>query len=336
MSPLIRALDNEEYFIVYTGQNYFRDNKKFFEELRLPNPKYHLSPRMPINYGSFCYRLKKLLDSERPDLALVHGDTNTTLFGSIVASECEIPIAHIEAGLRCYDSELPEEINRVATDHLAKFLFVPSEEERLNLSKEGLKQGVYIVGNTIVDAVRENIELAKSKKRRLPSKYFLLTLHRQENVNNPIQLKKILSALIRVYNKCRIPFIFPLHPRTQDKIEKFALRKIIENRAFIPVPPMGYLECLHYQLNALLILTDSGGIQEEACILKVPCITLRRSTERTATLKIGSNVLVNPDQYDTLETYVGDALVEKREWDNPFGNGRSAGMILQIIRENLK
>ena len=335
MSPLIKSLTGK-YLVVYAGQNCFAENKKFFSELQLPQPKYIFRMKSPINFGEFCYRLDEILSKESPDLVLVHGDTHTTLFGAVIASKRRIPLAHVEAGLRCYEPDLPEEINRIAVDHISQFNFVPSEKERKNLTREGFTKGIHVVGNTIVDAVLQNIKLAEKQKPMLSGQYFFLTLHRRENVDCPTRLAKILNNLIDVYMKHNVPFLFPIHPRTQDKISKFRLGKLVRDKAFIPISPLGYFDCLGCLSRAMLVLTDSGGIQEEACILRVPCITLRNSTERPATLQIGSNILVSPDNSDGLEMYVEEALSKKTDWLSPFGDGKTTERILETLERNVK
>ena len=335
MSPVIKSLTGE-HFVVYSGQNSFTENKRFFSELHLPHPKYIFQMKLPINFGEFCCRLDIILSKESPDLVLVHGDTHTTLFGAAMASRRRIPLAHIESGLRCYDPNLPEEINRITVDHISQFNFVPSEQERINLSKENVTKGVHVVGNTVVDAVLENIKFVRNRKPILSSQYFFLTLHRRENVDCPKRLEKLLNALISVHTKFKLPFLFPIHPRTKDRISKFNLGKLIQDKAFIPISPLSYLDCLSCLSRAKLLLTDSGGLQEEACILRVPCITLRNSTERPMTLKIGSNILVSPDNTNGLKMYVEESLSRKTDWLNPFGDGKATERIIQILKRDVK
>lgn len=335
MSPIIRALQKEKHFVIYSGQHPLSQTINFFYELGLPRPKYELTWAKSGKLDQFLRELGQILHIERPSIVLTHGDTYTTLFGSLAATKRNIPLGHVEAGLRCYDIQLPEEINRIAVDHKAQFLFAPTQQDKSNLLREGIERGVHVFGNTVVDAMRQFEKLAKVKRIQAPSEFFLLTLHRRENVDNPLQLKRILETLEHIYMAFRIPFVFPVHPRTQRRISEFDLTGIIRSEAFLPLEPTGFLESLSHQFHARLVLTDSGGMQEEACILQVPCITLRRSTERQATLRIGSNILAKPSQLSRLKDYVKQALHKNPNWDQPFGDGNAAEQIVTFLRENI-
>jgi UDP-N-acetylglucosamine 2-epimerase (non-hydrolysing) len=282
---------------------------------------------------------------------LVEGDTNTVLAGALAATKLHISpyracgvmgqspikVGHVEAGLRSYDRTMPEEINRVLADHVSDYLFAPTEKAKGNLLKEGIEEDkIFVTGNTIVDAVYQNLEIAKRKvdilnKLNLNSEgYFLVTAHRQENVDNKERLKDILDGLELVYNKFNYPIIYPVHPRTKKKIREFGLEvpKGVEL-----IEPLGFLGFLQLEANAKLVLTDSGGVQEETCILRVPCVTLRDNTERSETLEVGSNVLVGVNRNKILEG-VEKMRDKEANWDNPFGDGKAGNTITKILINN--
>ena len=340
MSPVIRECENKglDYFILHTGQHYsYNLDKIFFEELELPEVKYNLdvgSGSHAEETGKMLIGIEKILKEEKPDVVLVEGDTNTVLAGALAASKLHIKVGHVEAGLRSYDRSMPEEINRALADHISDCLFAPTEKAKENLLKEGIEEDkIFVTGNTIVDAVYQNLEIARRKVDILnklnlnPEGYFLVTAHRQENVDIKERLKGILDGLELVYNNFNYPIIYPVHPRTKKKIREFGLEvpKGVEL-----IEPLGFLEFLQLEANAKLVLTDSGGVQEETCILKVPCVTLRDNTERPETLEVGSNVLVGTNQNKILAG-VKFMLSKKINWNNPFGDGKAGNMILKIL-----
>jgi UDP-N-acetylglucosamine 2-epimerase (non-hydrolysing) len=334
MSPIIRALDKpSNYFILHTGQHYsFNMDRAFFEQLELPLPKYNLnvgSGTHAEETGKMLMGIEKILAEEKPDLVLVEGDTNTVLAGALAAVKMGIRVGHVEAGLRSYDRSMPEEINRVLTDHLSDLLFAPTGGAKENLSKEGLDQNkIHVTGNTIVDAVYQNLKLAEHLGLGFElGGYLLLTLHRQENVDNPQKLRRIMKGLEAVSQHFEKPIIYPIHPRTKKRLREFKIKvplgiKIIE--------PLDYLSFLKLESGASLILTDSGGVQEEACILKVPCVTLRDNTERPETLEVGANSIAGIEP-DLILKKAFQMLKSRREWENPFGDGHASERILNII-----
>jgi len=340
MSPIIRECENKEnldYFIIHTGQHYsYNMDRVFFEQLNLPKPKYNLnigSGTHGKQTGKILISIEKVLYEERPDIVLVEGDTNTVLAGALAACKLNIKVGHVEAGLRSYDRAMPEEINRVLVDHCSDFLFTPTKKSKQLLLNEGIdKEKIFVTGNTIVDAVNYNIKLAKKKnenfkKMGLNKKdYFLLTVHRQENVDFENRFKGIIKGVKDIINKYSIPVVYPIHPRSSKMLEKY---KINTNSIYI-IQPEDYLNFLMLEKNARLVLTDSGGIQEEACILGVPCVTLRDNTERPETLEIGSNILAGAES-DKIKDSVSTMINNKEKWNNPFGNGKSAKKILDIL-----
>lgn len=338
MSPVIRACENAglDFFILHTGQHYsYEMDKLFFEELGLPKPKYNLN----IGSGSHAEQISKILIKgekillkEKPSIVLVQGDTNSVLGGALLASKMGIKIGHVEAGLRSYDRRMPEEINRVITDHISDYLFAPTKKAEEILLDEGIKKGVFLTGNTIVDATLQNLELANRKSDILGVEkgYGILTLHRPENVDNEKRFSKILKTL----EKINLDIIFPIHPRTVKQAKIFNLYdKMLEIGNLKVTDPLGYLSFLKLLKDAKIILTDSGGLQEESCILKVPCVTIRENTERPETLGLGCNVLVG--DLKNVSRKINKMLTVKRDWENPFGDGKAGEKIIEIIKSNL-
>ena len=343
MSPIIRECEKRklDYFILHTNQHYSKNlDKIFFDELELPSPKYNLdigSGTHGEQTGKALIEIEKVLIKEKPDIVLVEGDTNTVLAGALAATKLHIKVSHVEAGLRSYYREMPEEINRILTDHCSDFLFVPTKKAKEILIKEGIsKKKIFVTGNTIVDAVYQNIEIANKKVDILDklnlnkNEYFLVTAHREENVDAKNRLEGILKGLEQVYKKFNLPIIYPIHPRTEKRIKEFSL-KIPEGVKLIS--PVGFLEFLQLEANAKLVLTDSGGVQEETCILKIPCVTLRDNTERPETLEVGSNILAgtNPEKIVKCTEFM---IQKERNWKNPFGDGRASKRILRILKDS--
>lgn len=341
MSPIIRKCvkDNLDFFILHTGQHYSYDlDQVFFERLHLPNSRYNInagSGQHGEQTGKMIIEIEKILNIEKPGIVLVQGDTNTVLAGAVAASKMNIKVAHIEAGLRSYDRAMPEEINRILTDHCSDYLFAPTEKSKEILINEGVsKDNIFVTGNTIVDAVYENLDLAKDQdnifnKIGLEKKnYFLVTAHRQENVDNPEKIKGILKALIEIKSRFNVPIVFPIHPRTKKRMEEFNFKL----NFLTLIEPLSYFDFLNIESEAKLILTDSGGVQEEACILKIPCVTLRTNTERPETLEVGSNILAGTDSFKIINS-VNYMLKVEKSWKNPFGNGKAANKIIEILKE---
>ncbi len=351
LSPIIRALEktNIDWHIIHTNQHYSENmDKIFFEELNLPKPKYNLnigSGTHGEQTGKMLIKIEKVLLKEKPNVVIVQGDTNTVLAGALVASKLKIDVAHVEAGLRSFDKNMPEEINRVLTDHISSYLFAPTEKAKDNLLNEGIEENkIFVVGNTIVDATLQNLKIAEKntfvreffENITNMEDYFLLTLHRAENVDNEERLKNIIDGIIKVIDIFDKTIIFPIHPRTKKRLEEFnLLEKLKSNKKIKIIEPVGYLEFLMLEKNAELILTDSGGVQEEACILKIPCITLRDNTERPETVEVGANILVG-DNKEKLINGVEIMLNKERNWENPFGDGKSGERIIKILHGNIE
>lgn len=346
LSPVIRAFERKgvEPLLIHTGQHYdYEMSKIFLEELELDGIDYHLevgSGSQAKQTGIAMIKIEEVLLKEKPDVVLVQGDTNTVLAGALASVKLKIPVAHVEAGLRSFDRTMPEEINRILADHASEILFAPTEEAMRNLENEGIREGVYVVGNSIVDAVLQNAGIAEEKSDVLkrfglkPKQYALLTAHRAENTDIEENLKK----LVDIIRSLPVEVIYPVHPRTAKRLKEFGLWEELEKENIILTKPIGYLDFLKLQKNAKFVLTDSGGIQEESIILNVPCLTLRYNTERPETVKAGGNILVGLEKERVMH-YV-KRLLEDEEFyremanaKNPFGDGRAGERMVKILIE---
>jgi UDP-N-acetylglucosamine 2-epimerase (non-hydrolysing) len=337
-SPIIRECEklDLDYSVLHTGQHYsYNMDRVFFEQLELPEASYNLdvgSGSHGEQTGKMLAGVEKILQKEMPDVVLVEGDTNTVLAGALAAVKLGIKVGHVEAGLRSYDRRMPEEINRVLADHCSDFLFAPTEKSRDILLHEGISEKqVFMVGNTIVDAVTQNLEISQSKTQILDDlgvekqKYFLATAHRQENVDDKERFTGIISGLKRVQREFGVPLIYPIHPRAEKRMKEFGL----DTEGLRLIEPLNYLAFLQLERNAALVLTDSGGVQEETCILGVPCVTLRDNTERPETIEVGSNILAGTRPDRILE--VARTICGRKGWVNPFGDGKTGGRIVNIL-----
>lgn len=341
MSPVIRELKNNavEFFILHTGQHYsYELDQVFIEQLELPNPEYNLktgSGTHAESTGKMLIGIEEVLLKEKPNIVLVEGDTNSVLAGALTSVKLHIPVAHVESGLRSNDRTMPEEINRILTDHISEILFAPTNVSRDNLIQENIPaEKIFITGNPIVDAVFQNLRIANKKIDILkelglkPKEYFLMSCHRQENVDVEERLKGILKSSLKIFERYKIPILYPIHPRTKKMVEFFGLNI---PQGVRPLDPFGYLEFLLLEKNARMIFTDSGGVQEEACILNVPCVTLRDNTERPETLVVGSNILAGT-QTDQIMKKSSEMFKKKNKWTNPYGKEGVSERIVQIIK----
>ncbi|MCZ7402995.1 MAG: UDP-N-acetylglucosamine 2-epimerase (non-hydrolyzing) [Candidatus Methanoperedens sp.] len=339
MSPMISECQRQrmDYFILHTGQHYsYNMDKVFFEQLELPEAKYNLDAGSGMHgeqTGKMLSGIEKVLIKEKPDIVLVQGDTNTVLAGALAAAKLHIKVGHVEAGLRSFDRRMPEEINRMLADHCSDYLFAPTGRSKELLLKEGIDDAkIFVTGNTIVDAVFQNLKLAKSdflNEMGLKEKeYILVTAHREENVDDPDRFMNIFNGIDMVSKELGVPAVYPIHPRSRKMMEKFGFNldgniKLIE--------PLDYLNFLKIEAGAKLVLTDSGGVQEEACILGVPCVTLRDNTERPETVEVGSNILAGIDP-DIIVESARRMLARDKSWKNPFGEGKAAEKIGRIVK----
>jgi len=331
MAPIIKELKKRDidYFVIHTGQHYsYNLDKVFFENFDLEKPRYNLevgSGTHGKQTGEILKRIERVLIDEKPEIVLVEGDTNTVLASALAASKLHIKVGHVEAGLRSFWKWMPEEINRVLTDHISDLLFAPTEIARNNLLNEGIRECVYIVGNTIVDSLK------LKKIEKIEKDFILLTLHREENADDPEKLKSIIKGTEMISEYFDTPVIYPIHPRTKKNLKKFGIEI---NKKFIKlVDPLNYFKFLSYLKSCKFVLTDSGGVQEEACILKIPCVTLRDNTERPETINIGANILAGSNPKKILESAVKMSKANKK-WENPYGEdvGKKIVDIVQASR----
>lgn len=289
--------------VVHTGQHYDANmSKVFFEELNIPKAEYNLGIGSGLHgeqTGNMLGGIETVLIKERPDIVLVYGDTNSTLAGALAAAKLHVPVAHVEAGLRSYNRCMPEEVNRIVTDHLSTALFAPTSTAVKNLRHEGIKKGVHLVGDVMYDAVLQNVQAAEAKSRILnrlairPKAYVLATVHRAENTDDARVLRNIVEAFCEI--SLNEPLIWPVHPRTRKVLARLATR-IPKRTQLRLIEPVSYLEMLKLEKNARVILTDSGGVQKEARWFQVPCVTLREETEWVETVEAGWNTLAGTDR----------------------------------------
>lgn len=326
-----------DYFVLHTGQHYSKNmSDVFFEQLELPDPKYNLeigSGTHGKQTGRMLIDIEDVLSEECPDVILVLGDTNTSLAGSLAAVKLGIKVGHVEAGLRSHDRRMPEEINRILVDHCSDLLFTPSPRSKETLLREGIPENqIFVVGNTIVDALYENLQKLEARNNILnqlglsEGKYMVATLHRQENVDNKSQLASIIKGLQLVQREFRVPLVFPVHSRALKQLGQFGT----DLNGLMMVEPLDYFAFLKLESKANLVLTDSGGVQEESCILGVPCVTLRDNTEVPETLEIGANILAGFTPDRILEAAKVN-IAQKKKWNNPFGDGKTGSKIIEYL-----
>ena len=357
-----------DHLIVHTGQHYDdRMSLLFFEELELPKPKINLnvgSASHAIQTAEIMKRFEPVLLEYQPDVVLLVGDVNSTIACALVASKIQYNsqqhgstaqrqhskglrplIAHIEAGLRSFDRNMPEEINRILTDALSDLLFITEEDASVNLEREGILRGkIYFVGNVMIDTLLINLKKTEHLNPRvmqnnsypdLKNGYGLVTLHRPSNVDQPETLNALMDCLRTISS--RLPIIFPLHPRTKLNLERFGIyQTLTESNGIVLTEPLGYLEFLRLLKSATLVLTDSGGIQEETTFLKIPCITLRENTERPITISLGTNYLVGTNPEKILETAfeILDGKGKKGEIP-PLWDGKAGQRIIEILANKI-
>ncbi|WP_306059936.1 non-hydrolyzing UDP-N-acetylglucosamine 2-epimerase [Natronococcus wangiae] len=340
LSPIIRECRNQAipHIIIHTGQHYSESlDSVFFDQLELPAPDYNLkagSQSHGKQTAEMITGIEKILRKESPEHVLVQGDTNSVLAGVIAASKLEMTLGHVEAGLRSFDRNMPEEVNRVLADHASDYLFPPTDQSARLLEAEGITgDHVVVTGNTIVDAVYQNVDLAEQKSTVLeqydlePDEFYLLTAHRAENVDDRDRFSGILQGVNELAAQTNLDAIYPIHPRAQQNIEEFGLD--IPDRIQL-IEPLDFLDFLYLENNSRLIFTDSGGVQEEASILQTPCVTLRDNTERPETIDVGANQLVGTDPSGIVNGATV-MMTRSQDWSNPFGDGTAATTILDVI-----
>lgn len=333
-APVLRAIRTEglRQTLVHTGQHYDRNmSDVFFTELEIPEPDFNLevgSGSHASQTAEIMRRFEPVVTERKPDIVLVYGDVNSTVAAALVCSKLLIPVGHVEAGLRSFDRTMPEEINRIVTDRLSDLLFTPSEDGDTNLKKEGVPaEAIHRVGNVMIDSlIRLLPEARSSPKNGVPKRFALVTLHRPSNVDDSENLQRVLRSLLDVSEQLEI--IFPVHPRTRLRIKEFG---IAAERLHL-FEPMPYIEFLSLQSRAAVVITDSGGIQEETTYLGVPCLTLRANTERPITVEMGTNVLVGDDK-SKLDAELKNILAgnAKKGTIPPLWDGRAGERIGRVL-----
>lgn len=348
-APVLHLLDEDEEVtlqLIHSGQHYdFEMSKVFFNELDLPDPLHNLgigSGSHTTQTARLMMRTEKIIRELKPDVVMVFGDANTTLGGALAAVKMHVPVCHVEAGLRSYDMSMPEEVNRVLTDHCSQMLCAPTLEAFKNLRKEGAKENsILLSGDTMYDALLQHkIDIEKSaivKELGLTGEiYAILTLHRPENVDDTKRLTKIISAIV---NLAKVKTVFPVHPRTKKRLRNTKLEKMLKRAANVMLTePLGYFNMLCLMKNSAVVLTDSGGMQKEAFLLHVPCVTLRYNTEWVETVKLGANKLVGAESERILiETrkILGDVGIKMKlkSLPNPYGDGKASHKIVKNLKE---
>ncbi|MEC2077865.1 non-hydrolyzing UDP-N-acetylglucosamine 2-epimerase [Metabacillus fastidiosus] len=334
--PVSREIrKNHEEIIIHTGQHYDSNMSDiFFTELNIPKPDYHLSVGSGshgVQTANMLIQIEEILLKETPDYVLVYGDTNSTLAGSLAASKLHIPIVHVEAGLRSFNKKMPEEVNRILTDHVSSFLFCPSDTSVKNLKDENITKHVYNVGDVMYDAVRYNQDIADKSTiltdiGAVSKDYYLITVHRAENTEDRERIENILAAFSQIEGTK----VWPIHPRTKNKLLSYGI-DLDKIPGLKVIEPIGYLDMLCLEKNAKKILTDSGGVQKEAYFVQTPCVTLRDETEWVETLKDNANVLVGADTEKILEAV---QLTCNSDYPPIFGSGNTSEQIVKILSDN--
>lgn len=348
-APVIRRLQKRgvPHFIIHTGQHYsYNMDKSFFEDLKLPEPKHTLATVRECKYhgeqtAEMLKGIEKVLISEKPAITIVGGDANTNLSGALAARKLGITLAHMEAGLRSGDWAMPEEHNRVMIDHISELLFPPTELAKQNLLRDNVDGEIFVTGNPIVDSVKDHLKIAQEKSKILerleikPREFFIVTLHREENVDSKDKIEKFCITMKELNDYFYTDIIFPIHPRTIDRLNYFDCLDNLERIERLQlIEAVGYLDFLKLLYNSSLVLTDSGGIQEEACVLQVPCVTLRENTERPETVEVGANIVASTQEKKVLKAaryFLEEDLT--RNWDNPFGNDCSRKIVDRLAQK---
>jgi len=350
LAPVIWWLDKLgiDYVFVWSGQHYdYEMSRIFFEQLNLPEPDLDLD----VKSGSHAEQTAKIMigieraiEEFKPSIVVAQGDTNSILAAALASVKKLIPFAHIEAGLRSWDRTMPEEINRVVADAVAELHFAPTELAAINLMHEGIPlRKIHITGNTIVDVVYRYRNYAAKEGEKLlnelglePSSYILVTMHRQENTDNPQRLRNIVKALIELSK--HYPIVFPIHPRTINRLQNYGLwNDLLSQRGICILKPLGYFEFLGLLMSSLVVLTDSGGVQEEACTLKIPTLTLRYNTERPETVLVGVNKVIGVETQKIIEETLkvinsrSCTIKDAKGIQNPLGDGRAGERIATVL-----
>ncbi|MGQ0811531.1 MAG: non-hydrolyzing UDP-N-acetylglucosamine 2-epimerase [Nitrospiraceae bacterium] len=338
-SPLCLTLrKRHQEILVHTGQHYdYGMSDIFFKDLGIPAPDYHLgigSGRHGVQTGAMLQAIEGVLEKERPDAVIVYGDTNSTLAGALAAAKLNIPVAHIEAGLRSFNRAMPEELNRILTDRISAWLFIPSAVARDQLIQEGITSGVHVVGDIMFDALLMHRASADRRSKVLGQlglihhSYYVATVHRAENTDRRERLTGIFSALAQLDK----PVILPLHPRTRKALRTHGIDTGQNVRC---LEPLSYLDMIQLQRHAACVLTDSGGVQKEAYYLRVPCVTLRDETEWVETVTVGWNVISGTTPIGIIEAVHKMAVCHAVHPDL-YGDGTAAEQIVEILSDGIE
>ncbi len=341
LAPIINRLNKKNSSLIFTGQHYdYEMSLRFIEQLGIRKPDYslrisHTDP--PTQIGEIVTKLPKIFKKVKPDTVIVQGDTNTVLAASLASLKSEIPVSHVEAGLRSFDWRMPEEHNRIATDHISKFLFAPTKKSKNNLNSENVRGRIFVTGNTIIDAIITYSDMS-SKKSRLSvdvDNYILVTLHRSENVDNKKTLASIISAILETKQKV----IFPVHPRTAKRLKEFNLfNKLLNSENVLLLDAVGYFEMLELMKNCSFIVTDSGGVQEEATApnIQKKVLVTRKTTDRPEAVTARMSEVVGVEKKNIVtaikKTIKNPNISSKK---TPYGIGNSSEKIIKILKKNL-
>ena len=348
IAPIVREMKRRENdflpLLVHTGQHYDAAmSDSFFTDLGIPQPDYHLeigSASHAVQTARIMMAFEPIILAEKPDWVVVVGDVNSTIACALVCAKLNVKVAHVEAGLRSRDRTMPEEINRLLTDQISDLLLTPSEDGDENLLKEGIERDkIKFVGNVMIDSLFYNLEKAKQLKVReslglADQEYAVLTLHRPSNVDDEATFSGLLEALVTISEK--LPVIFPAHPRTRGNIERFGLAEKIASSNIHLIEPLGYLDFMNLYSGAKMVLTDSGGLQEETTALGIPCLTLRENTERPMTISHGTNILVgtNPEKIKQAAAEILNRADAPDKRIPPLWDGKTAERICAALLEN--
>lgn len=346
LAPLYHRLKEDSSFnlkICHTGQHFDKNmSDLIFENLQIPQPDFQLNisgSNVADTIGKTIIEVNNLINSNQFDLIIVFGDVNATVAGAIAGVQNRVKVAHVEAGLRSFDRDMPEEINRVITDHISDILFVTENSGLENLKKEGLDDGkVFFVGNIMIETLIntmpkwQKISFSNNVEEAINTKPIIATFHRPENVDRKENLERVLNVLNQLSKSKKI--IFPIHPRTKNRIEQYGLSNLLNNENIITIEPQGYFEFIKLIFSSSLVVTDSGGVQEETSFLNVPCITFRKNTERPVTNILGTNLLLNindDDYFERIEKHVHH-IESKPKTNIPFWDDKVSERIVEVLK----
>ena len=341
LAPIINKLSRKNTSVIFTGQHYdYEMSLRFIEQLELPKPDYSLKithSEPPTQIGEIVTKLPKILKKIKPDTVIVQGDTNTVLAASLASLKTKIPISHVESGLRSFDWRMPEEHNRIATDHLSEYLFAPTKNSKNNLTSEHVQGRIFVTGNTVIDSINTYAGMSSKKSSFAVEieNFILMTLHRAENVDH----KKTLGSIVNAVLETKHNVIFPAHPRTVKRLKEFNLyNKLQKSKNILLIDSVGYFEMLELMKNCSFIVTDSGGIQEEATAAKIrkKVLVARQTTDRPEAVDSGMSQVIGVEKQNILraikKTFLHPNISSRK---NPYGKGDASQKIIKILQKNL-